>query len=207
MRAPVAVIFDWCNTLVQNGGLDYEIAKQVLQRMGRGDIDVSSVSPIKVERYLEYSLGDRWKEAIALYKELAERSSKVRKLCPSDNVLGVLELLYNHNVSMGIVSNKNGDSLREEVKTTGLAEYFSVIIGSGDTSENKPSPEPIIAALEILDIPPGEHVFFVGDSISDVESARRAKCRPIVYGNANIEDVLSFRDFAGFCEFVRGLLN
>ncbi|MGN7679068.1 MAG: HAD family hydrolase [Anaplasma sp.] len=207
MRAPVAVIFDWCNTLVKNSGLDYEIAEQVLRRMGRDDIDVYSVDPIKVEKYLEYSLGDRWEEATALYKELAERSTNVRKLYPSDNVLEVLELLHDHDISMGIVSNKNGKSLREEVKTIGLAEYFSAIIGSGDTSENKPSPKPLIAALEILDIPPGEQVFFVGDSISDVESARRAKCRPIVYGNANVKDVLSFGDFADFCEFVRGLLN
>ena len=207
MRPPVAVIFDWCNTLVTSSALDYETVDKVLKHMGRSDIDLSSAGPSTVVRYLARSLGPRWEEASTLYTEFAEKSTRVRKLIPSSNVLELLELLYNNRISMGIVSNKNGLSLREEVRTTGLSKYFSAIIGSGDTPENKPSPKPVIAALEILNVTPSEQVFFVGDSISDVASARSAKCLPIVYNSTKIEGVLSFQNFADLCRFVRGLLN
>ncbi|ACZ49557.1 putative phosphatase [Anaplasma centrale str. Israel] len=207
MRPPVAVIFDWCNTLVTGSALDYETVDKVLKHMGRSDIDLASVDPSTVDRYLVHSLGSRWKEASALYMEFAEKSTRVRKLIPSSNVLELLELLYDNGISMGIVSNKNGPSLREEVRATGLSKYFSAIIGSGDTPENKPSPKPVIAALEILDVTPSEQVFFVGDSVSDVASARSAKCLPIVYGGTEVEGVLSFRNFIDLCGFVRGLLN
>ncbi|MCU7611694.1 HAD family hydrolase [Anaplasma capra] len=208
MRPPAAVIFDWCNTLVRDSELDYEIAEKVLERVGRSDIDISSVDPGRVVKYLEYALGSRWQDAVTLYREFAEQSAKVRKLVPSDNALELLELLYDNKISMGIVSNKNGELLRKEVQTIGWSKYFSAVIGSGDTPENKPSPKPVIAALEILDIEtPCEQVLFIGDSISDVTSAQRAKCCPIVYGSIKTEGVLSFENFADLSVFVRGLLN
>ncbi|ABD43552.1 HAD family hydrolase [Anaplasma phagocytophilum] len=206
MQPPVAVMFDWCNTIVKTDKLDFAILSRVLTSMNLPHIDLSDIPSNKVELYLSCALGYRWKEAVNMYEKIAGMNINARSMSPNENVLELLEFLSHHKINMGIVSNKRGPNLRNEVQNLGLGKYFSVILGSGDTAENKPSPEPIFAALDIMGIAPSERVFFVGDSDSDIESAKRARCVPIAYDNTSIEGVLSFANFKDLGNFMANLL-
>ena len=206
MKPPIAVMFDWCNTIVAER-VNQEAVSRILQDMHVNDIYMSEMplAPVAAEKYLQLCLGNRWQDFITKYESMF--GAGLGTLMPNSNVLELLELLHKNNVRMGIVSNKRGEQLRHEVSNLELTRYFSVILGKGDTVESKPSPEPIFAALEAMGIAPGERVFFVGDSATDVVSARRANCYPIAYANDSIKGVMSFTDFKDLGNFVAELLG
>ena len=54
-----------------------------------------------------------------------------------------------------------------------LADAFEVVIGRDSVGSMKPDPEPLLAALDTLDVAPSEGLF-VGDSASDEQTANRA---------------------------------
>ena len=53
-----------------------------------------------------------------------------------------------------------------------LAESFEVVIGRDSVGSMKPDPEPLLAALDALDVEPSAGLF-VGDSASDEQTADR----------------------------------
>jgi phosphoglycolate phosphatase-like HAD superfamily hydrolase len=67
----------------------------------------------------------------------------------------------------------------------GLSGYFAAIVGSEDTDTLKPSPEPVLAALRLLDADPTE-AWMIGDSVADVAAARSAGIRSIALGHEAI---------------------
>ncbi|KJV69132.1 HAD-IA family hydrolase [Candidatus Neoehrlichia procyonis] len=189
-NVPSAVIFDWYNTIVNTSNINYQIVSQTLSKKNNA------------------LLNSKLKKLSISHEQILNKSQTQYKIQLNDNILELLELLHQNNISMAIVSNKNGHYLRRDVYDIGIAKYFKSIIGAGDTPENKPSPKPILAALEMINLPPNEKVFFIGDSISDVESAKNANCFPIMYNsNINISGVLSFTHFKEFSNLIINLLN
>ena len=207
IKPPVAIVFDWCDTIVKTGGIDMEVLRRVMESMRCDHIDLSGIPHDKIKSYLSYALGAQWKKVSAMYESIVRNNRNEPCLRPNDNVCELLEFLHKKNVSMAIVSNKHGARLRNEVQGLGLSKYFAAVLGAGDTAESKPSPEPVYAALEVIGVPPSKRVFFVGDSTTDIESAKRAKCYPIAYDNTAIKGVLSFSNFRDFGDFVAGLLS
>ncbi|QGR02999.1 HAD family hydrolase [Ehrlichia ruminantium] len=209
MKRPTAVIFDWYNTLINTKvSIDRTIFNQVLNKMGYKDIDLNSLPDATVLKYLAMLLGDKWKEGITLYENSLEKSQKLDNFVLNDGAIELLDTLKENNITMAIVSNKNGKSLRSEIQNKNLSHYFNSIIGSGDTTSTKPSPEPVLAALSYLNIQPSKDVFFIGDSISDIQSATDAGCLPIKYGDCStVDNVLSFKNFNEINKFISQLLN
>jgi len=102
-------------------------------------------------------------------------------LLPS--ALELINKLQEKNILQMIVSNKIGLTLRKEVKNLKIADKFFSIIGSTDASQDKPHLAPLDLALSASDVNlKKDHVWFVGDTIADVECAYGAKCQPIIFG-------------------------
>jgi pyrophosphatase PpaX len=59
------------------------------------------------------------------------------------------------------------------LRVVGLEAAIDTVIGADDVTHPKPHPEPVLRALERLGADPGRTVF-VGDSLHDMESGRRA---------------------------------
>ncbi|CAI28144.1 Putative Phosphoglycolate phosphatase [Ehrlichia ruminantium str. Gardel] len=209
MKQPIAVIFDWYNTLIDTKvNIDRPTFYQVLNRMGYKDVNLNTVSDSTILKYLAMLLGDRWEEGVALYENSLEKLQKLDNFVLNDGAIELLDTLKGNNITMAIVSNKNGKSLRSEIHNKNLSHYFNSIIGSGDTASTKPSPEPVLTALAYLNIQPSKNVFFIGDSISDIQSATDAGCLPIRYGNCSTKDnVLSFKNFNEINKFICQLLS
>jgi 2-hydroxy-3-keto-5-methylthiopentenyl-1-phosphate phosphatase len=85
----------------------------------------------------------------------------------------VLETLCHKGIALALASNKLGRFSRGALTHLGVADYFKSILGAGDGPRNKPYPDMIQASLKAMDLPP-ETVIFVGDSLQDVETGRRA---------------------------------
>ncbi len=71
---------------------------------------------------------------------------------------------------LGIVTTKTGRYSKELMQHFELLDYFEVVIGSEDVSKHKPHPEPILKALEYMNVE-GESCWMIGDTCMDIESA------------------------------------
>jgi pyrophosphatase PpaX len=89
---------------------------------------------------------------------------------------GVLEgvrALHSAGCKLGIVTSKRHGSLERGLTIGGFDGLFDVVIGADDVQNPKPHPEPVLKALEGLDVSPDEAVF-VGDSPFDMACGRAA---------------------------------
>ena len=102
------------------------------------------------------------------------------------NSLNLIKQIQQQEILQFLVSNKIGATLRLEANKLGIDDYFFAIIGAGDAYYDKPDPAPLQLALlgSDLDIKQDE-IWFVGDTIADVECAYNAGCTPIVYGHSD----------------------
>lgn len=60
---------------------------------------------------------------------------------------------------------------------------MGVLVGAGDASRDKPAADPILLALQKLDIPVSSEVWMVGDAPVDWDCALAAGCQPIAIGD------------------------
>ena len=89
---------------------------------------------------------------------------------------GVLEgvrALYSSDRKLGVVTSKMHGSLERGLSIGGFDGMFEVVIGADDVENPKPHPEPVLKALEALDVTADETVF-VGDSPFDMACGRAA---------------------------------
>jgi putative hydrolase of the HAD superfamily len=66
--------------------------------------------------------------------------------------------------------------LPEHLERLGLALFFSAVVTSASAGAAKPDPQPFLAALELIGVPP-DRALHVGDSPADEEGARAAGLR------------------------------
>ncbi|MDO4223178.1 MAG: phosphoglycolate phosphatase [Acinetobacter sp.] len=84
---------------------------------------------------------------------------------------------------MAIVTNKPYVATENLLKALNLFDIFDVVIGGDSLAERKPSPLPLLHAVEQLGATP-ETTLMIGDSRNDVEAARAAgiDCVMLSYG-------------------------
>lgn len=184
-RFPKAVIFDWDNTLVDTWPLIHFAINQTMEKMGR---QLWSLDKVKndVHKSMRESFpdlfGDKWQEAGEIYKN-SYRSQHLEKLEFLPNATDLIEFLSKKGILLFIISNKIGDTLRTEVNNLGISNKFFALVGSGDAQMDKPHPHPVDFALKDSGIDPKKDlVWFIGDTITDIECAIKSNCQPILYG-------------------------
>ena len=77
-----------------------------------------------------------------------------------------------------LISNKPGDSCRLILEHFGVASFFRLVLGGGDTPRLKPDPEPLLLAMTRCGIPPAR-TWMIGDHHTDLEAARRAGVKSV----------------------------
>ena len=97
----------------------------------------------------------------------------------------ILKLLKANKKTVGIVTSNAKDHVIDVLKRFDLVDYFDVIVGNKEASTPKPSPEPILKALELLRIKDKNKVVYIGDSLNDALAAKNAKIKPILLDRLN----------------------
>lgn len=88
---------------------------------------------------------------------------------------------------VGVISNRRRDFFETELarlENGSWLDLFDVSVCGTDVARRKPAPDPLLHALEQLQVPADEHVWYVGDSTTDVIAARLAGITPIFYNGA-----------------------
>lgn len=192
INKPKAIIFDWDNTLADTWGVIHASLNKTFEAMGHKPWSIDDVKSGKngIHQSLRNSFpvifGDEWERARKIYYEnfLASHLEGIRKFPHAEEML---KYLSGTDINLSIVSNKTGPYLRKEVEHLGWGNIFSKVIGATDAEEDKPSPKPIYMALSGSGIEPGRHVWFIGDSETDIECALNSGCLPVFFGDGKFD--------------------
>lgn len=167
------ILFDFDGTLVNSLPLIYESFRQVFKESGNGDMSDEDISllfgPPEIP-LIKQNISDKQKVDTAIetyYRTYAENHSRFISL--SEDIREMLICLKGLRKHLGIVTSKGRKSLDISLDLLEIRDLFDVIISGEDVQFNKPHPEGIIKALEILGFS-GENTVFVGDSDSDIEA-------------------------------------
>jgi phosphoglycolate phosphatase len=185
LTKPRAILFDWDNTLVDTWPTIHEALNMTLRHMNHPQWSFERVKS-EVKKSMRDSFpamfGDAWEEAASHY-QTSYRSLHLQSLQPLAGAKAMLESIPRSRVFVGIVSNKRGDTLRQELTHLGWAEHFASTVGAGDAAYDKPNPAPVMLALDGSGINPAANVWFVGDTGVDLECAQATGCTPILFGD------------------------
>ena len=174
-----SVIFDFDYTLADSSVGIIECANYALRRLGlptasddaiRHTIGMSLTSTLPALAGEEHSqLGE---EFMNLFIERADDvmhdSTVVYDFVPS-----LADELLRRGHMLGIVSSKGRWRIEGILRREGLSGPFGVIVGGEDVKTLKPDPSGLLRAVDSLGTPK-ERSLYVGDTVTDAETARRA---------------------------------
>jgi phosphoglycolate phosphatase len=201
-KFPKAVIFDWDNTLVNSWSVIHFALNKTMEKMGK---DLWSEEEVrdgihKSARDLFPELfGNRWEEAAEIFKE-NYRAQHLQKVKFIPRTVDLIDFLNKKNIPLFVISNKTGEALRLETSHLGVANKFLSIVGAGDADFDKPHKAPVDLVLKGSDLDPTKDlIWFVGDTMTDIQCAINSGCQPILYGdNFDLSKDLSPRKIIHF---------
>jgi phosphoglycolate phosphatase len=114
---------------------------------------------------------------VALYRA-AYAQGWNRKTRPYDGIPEVVDALSQRKIALAVLSNKP-----DEFTQLCISEYFAhrpfaIVLGHRDDLPRKPDPTSALTITRRLGLA-AERCWFVGDTLTDMETARRAAMRPI----------------------------
>ncbi|MBY0756378.1 HAD family hydrolase [Clostridium sardiniense] len=107
---------------------------------------------------------DKWVKYVNEYKDGAKLY---------DGFHEVIKSLDDNGILCGISSSKMKSQYEIDFFKTGLQGYMKSVVLADDTDNHKPHPEPLLKAVEILDIDPKDSLY-IGDTIADYKAAKSA---------------------------------
>ena len=182
LARPRAILFDWDNTLVDTWPCIGKATNITLTAMGHApwtETEIRERVAGSLRDTFPKIYGDRWEEARDVYY-LAYESVHLETLAPLPGAEDLLTRAAAAGLLLGVVSNKTGRYLRQEVGHLGWDRFFGRAIGAQDAARDKPAPDPIFMALDGSSIEPGPQVWFVGDAAVDIECGAAAGCTTIL---------------------------
>jgi len=184
LKRPKAILFDWDNTLVNTWPIIHEALHNTFTQMGLEPWTMEMVQQ-RVSRSMRDSFplifGEDWQKAGDVYQSHF-RAIHLQRLEALPGAEDTLRYLKTQPVYVAVVSNKKGPNLRKESEHIGWNQYFSKLIGADDASRDKPYPDPAHAAMHGSGVELGGDVWFIGDSVVDMETAHVTGCVPLWYG-------------------------
>jgi len=184
LPAPRAILFDWDNTLVDTWPCIGKATNITLQAMGQmpwTEAEIRTRVAGSLRDTFPKIYGDRWEEAREIYYR-AFGEVHLEMLKTADGAESLLAEAAAAGLFLGVVSNKTGRYLRAEAEHLGWDRFFGRLVGAQDAARDKPAPDPVLLALSTGGVPPGPHVWFVGDAPIDVACGRAAGCTTIFVG-------------------------
>lgn len=149
----------------------------------------------KWEEYIKYTgtSVDNVMKKLNLPAEMAtafRRISRasVDKIRVNWDAINLIKDARKHGSKIAIVTGKDHDRTEDILKYYGIGELFDVLVCADDTSESKPSPIPVLKALELLKAE-AKDAIMIGDGYSDILSARGAGVKSILtlwYGDEGV---------------------
>ena len=187
----IAIIFDMDGVLIDSQPLHYEIDMRVLSMCGiKAELDM--VTP-----FTGMSNPDRWPS----YKKIYDLNEPVERLISfaeaqmreifeaatlpaSDGIPLLLQGLKASGIKTGVASSSSHELIQRVLNSTGIAEYFDVLVSGEDVKNGKPAPDIYLKAAKAVGMPPARCIA-IEDAAPGVLAAKNAGLTCIAYRNTN----------------------
>ena len=180
---PDAVVFDLDGTLVDSAPDIQQALNFVFEADGVAAVDLASVRlmigggpRVLIERALrkldvatDAARVDRLTAGFRV--AYTKQGNKLTRLYPGAR--NCLTRLRQQGIAVGLCSNKPESNCEQVLADLGIRGLFDVVQGSGSGLPMKPDPAPLLATVDRLGRTK-ERVLYVGDSKTDVDTARSA---------------------------------
>ncbi len=178
-----AVIFDWDGTIVDTCGLILDAHNHVRKYYGESlwtMEDFMGRASQSAREYYPTVYGDKADEAQEVLYDYVEEKH-LEYLEPMTDSKNLLDAIKAKNIPMAVVSNKRHKTLIKEIECVQYKDYFDFVIGAGVAKKDKPSPDPLLDAINALDknLNP-QDVLYIGDTETDLLTAKNANT-PVVF--------------------------
>jgi phosphoglycolate phosphatase len=180
MKTIHQIIFDFDYTLADSSEGVIASVNYALKESGHDAADPEAVRQM-IGHSLEDTFGcfidpaqtDIIQRCKRMFMEYADTGVMLQKTILLEGTEPTIKALYENLFTLGIVSTKRRSTIEETLIQFELDDYFDVIIGYEDVINLKPNPEGLLKAIE-LTAGMKEDTVYVGDSLVDVETAKRA---------------------------------
>jgi HAD superfamily hydrolase (TIGR01509 family) len=167
-----AILFDFDGTLLDSFPAHYEAYQVTMAHFGvevTPELYRETYSPNWFAMYEAFGIPkDRYEEADRIW--LAEAGKHRPRLFPQTRPL--LDALSSE-FRLGLVTSGSRDRVLRDLASTGIGDYFEVIVTGDDISNPKPDPEGLLIAIDRLAIQPSQ-ALYVGDAREDCLMAQAA---------------------------------
>ncbi len=174
-----AVIFDFDYTLADSSSAVVECANAGLRALGlpeASEHDICRTIGLAIPETLARLAGEEHRHRAEEFRlHWRQRSDQIMiawtEVYPY--IPATLENLKQCNFTLGIVSTKFRSRIEAVLTREKLSGHFDSIVGGDDVEAVKPDPQGLLACVEELGVPPSR-ALYVGDSLTDAETAQRA---------------------------------
>lgn len=178
-------LFDLDGVIVNTDNIQYETIKKSVYEILNYDISQnnninkvfkSTITTVDKLKILSHSItidDDKINLIYTNKKKLAD--TYFSKLNIDNEKINLMKYLKEQNCKIAIVTNSNKISTNIILKNIGIYDYIDVIITNEDVLNKKPSPEPYLKAIEILNCSIKETIIFE-DSEIGIISAKNTGC-------------------------------
>ena len=200
-RAPTHVLFDLDGTLADTAPDLQHALNLVLAEQGRAPLPLGLVRPAASHgamAMLRLAWPDAGEETLLPLRSRfidQYRANLDRQTTLFPGTLNLLAGLEARGIVWGIVTNKLADLTEPLLHALGLLQRAACVVSGDTTAHAKPHPAPLLRACEILGCDPADAIY-VGDSLKDVEAARRAGMRVVVAGYGYMDGVDAVNQWA-----------
>ena len=110
-----------------------------------------------------------------------------------ENALQTVELASSF-ARLGVVTTKTTAYTIPILENFGIMKYFETIIGRQEVENPKPHPEPVLKALENMNLIAHENIFMIGDTKLDIIAANEAKISSVAVlcGYGKKDDLIQY---------------
>lgn len=180
-----AVIFDVDGVLLDSFEANFDFYAKLLEKFGyRGPTRefFQGVTHMSMVEALQALAPSADKEDLARMYELGSQPlDKTIKSLEAHMPLGTEEAvrILSKKYALGVVTSRVKSHIFEGNLII-LKDYFEVVVGYEDTQLHKPNPEPLLKAVENLNMKPAECIY-VGDALTDVKAGFAAGVPVVSY--------------------------
>lgn len=114
----------------------------------------------------------------------------------------LLEFLKERNISIGLASSTKEQAVRQQMRDTGLYDYFDVILGGDNVVNGKPAHDIFLDCASKLSVDPGD-CYVIEDSFNGIRAAHAAGMHPIMVPDLRQPD----DEIRSYCQAVLPDLN
>lgn len=200
-KSSAAILFDMDGTLIDSTDAIVGSIEESFHAHG-----LTPPSPDKIHSLVGHPLQEMF-SMLDVPEELMEATIEsyrihFRRLGPVHTKLltGAREavILASQFARTAIVTTKTGWYTRELIKDLKIDEYIETVVGYEDVKYPKPHPEPVLKALNDLNLLRNGNVregcmaYMIGDTFMDVSSARQAGIgsAALISGHGKMEDII-----------------